>query len=219
MAVAQSARRPLKSRDTRWAAWLASRLAGAGVGPNAISLCSILFAALGAAGLLLAGAAAGWPRALLLVGVAAAVQLRLLSNMLDGMVAVEGGRATRAGEVYNDAPDRVADILFLVAAGYALPDPLWGPALGWLAALLAVLTAYVRLLGAAAGLPADFRGPMAKPHRMAVLTIGCLLAAVESLLSDGTAYALWASLAVIALGSAATAARRLSRLVAALRAT
>jgi phosphatidylglycerophosphate synthase len=132
------------------------------------------------------------------------------------MVAVEGGRGSRSGEVFNDAPDRLADILILVAAGYALPWPAWGSALGWIAATLAVLTAYVRLLGRSLGLPQDFCGPMAKPHRMAVLTIACIAALVSSLESR---LGLSLGLAVIAIGSALTVVRRLVRLVRALEAS
>ncbi|WP_225981395.1 hypothetical protein [Mannheimia pernigra] len=53
------------------------------------------------------------------------------------MVAVEGGKKTANGAIFNEFPDRVADSLFLIALGYATPF-FW---LGWLAALLAALTA------------------------------------------------------------------------------
>ena len=51
-----------------------------------------------------------------------------------------------------------------------------------LGALAAAVTAYIRVLGGSLGLPQDFRGPMAKPHRMAVLTIACVLGAFELVL-------------------------------------
>jgi phosphatidylglycerophosphate synthase len=79
--------------------------------------------------------------------------------MLDGMVAVEGGKKSLVGTLYNEIPDRVADSLFIVAAGYCAD---W-PSLGWCGALLAALTAYIRVLGGSLGLAQDFRGPMAKP--------------------------------------------------------
>ena len=50
---------------------------------------------------------------------AVCVQLRLLCNLLDGMVAIEGGKQSPTGMLYNEFPDRVADSLFLVALGYA----------------------------------------------------------------------------------------------------
>ena len=85
-----------------------------------------------------------------------------------------------SGEIYNDLPDRISDGILLVAAGYAAPWPIFGPALGWSAALLAIITAYVRVLGGSSGLTQDFCGPMAKPHRMAVLTAACVFATFET---------------------------------------
>ena len=104
---------------------------------------------------------------------------RLLCNMLDGMLAVEGGLKTPSGELYNELPDRLADLLILVGAGYAIVVP-WGPELGWAAAADGALTAYVRTLGVAAGASQHFVGPMAKPRRMHVLIAACLLSAVET---------------------------------------
>ncbi len=213
MADATRSRRPLKSRSRAWAIRLAALLARAGVSPNAISLVSVLFAALAAAALIAARDANDPLRSLLLLKAAMAIQLRLLCNLLDGMVAVEGGRASRSGEVFNDAPDRLADAMILVAAGYALPWPAWGSALGWSAALLAALTAYVRMLGAALGRPQDFRGPMAKQHRMAALTIACLASILEGPLHATRGWALALGLVVIVVGSALTIGRRLVRLV------
>jgi hypothetical protein len=48
-------RRPLKSRDTKWAGAVAGRLARAGVRPNAISVAGTVFAAMAGTGLWLAG--------------------------------------------------------------------------------------------------------------------------------------------------------------------
>ena len=44
-------------------------------------------------------------RALLLLA-AAGIQLRLLCNLLDGMLAVEEGFKSKTGDIYNDLPDR-----------------------------------------------------------------------------------------------------------------
>lgn len=189
-------RRPLATRNARWAQRAAAALARSAVTPNQISLISILFAAAGAAALLDAR-----PIALLLTAVC--VQLRLLCNLLDGMVAIEGGKQSPVGALYNEFPDRIADSLLLVALGYAASMP-W---LGWLCALLAALTAYVRATGGALGLAQDFRGPMAKPHRMAVLTVACLAGAAERY-ATGTHYALLIATVLIAAGSALTCALR-----------
>ena len=93
-----------------------------------------------------------------LIAAALFIQLRLLCNLFDGMVAIEGGLASKDGPFWNEFPDRVADILILVGAGLACGFV----ALGWAAACMAVLTAYVRELGRAVNVPADYRGPMAK---------------------------------------------------------
>ena len=206
------ARRPLRSRETGWARRAAAWLARRRVPPNWISLASVGFAALAGLGLLLAREGTASRRGAALIGAAGCMQLRLLCNLFDGMVAVEGGARTPAGEVYNDLPDRLADALILVAAGYAIPGVGWAPDLGWAAALLAVLTAYVRVLGGALGLSQDFGGPMAKPHRMAVMTAACLVGAAEAALSGG-AVALLGALVVVAMGSGVTVWRRTARLV------
>jgi phosphatidylglycerophosphate synthase len=128
------------------------------------------------------------------------------------MVAVEGGKKSPLGQLYNEFPDRIADSFLIVALGYAIHLP----SLGWLGALAAALTAYVRVFGGSLGLPQDFRGPMAKQHRMAVMTGGCLLGAVEKA-AVGTVYALIVASFVIALGSLATCLTRSSAIAIQLR--
>jgi phosphatidylglycerophosphate synthase len=210
--VTEAARRPLKTRERRWPHALARWLAARGIRPNWVSAASVLFAAL--AGILLALSLEenGDSCIPFLLGAAACVQLRLLCNLIDGLLAVEGGLAGPAGEIWNDLPDRIADPLILVGAGLAARALPWGLTLGWMAALLALLTAYVRVLGGSVGLAQSFEGPMAKPHRMLVVTVGCLAAAVESALG-GPPWALLVALAVIIAGSALTAARRTARIV------
>jgi phosphatidylglycerophosphate synthase len=196
MTAQEWTRRPVKTRNRAWAVRVAQWLADARVQPNHISLASIAAAA--AAGVcLLAGA---------YLSAALFIQLRLLCNLLDGMVAIEGGMRSPVGEVYNDLPDRLSDALILLAAGYSLAWPAHAVELGWAASLLAVTTAYVRVLGGACGLPQDFGGPMAKPQRMAVLTAGCILARI-----DPRALAL--ALMVVVAGSVVTLAARVRRMV------
>jgi phosphatidylglycerophosphate synthase len=193
-------RRPLKSRQTGWAGALARLLLKTPLTPNAVSVIGIGFAAAGAACFALA------PRLpWLWLGGALFIQLRLLANLLDGLLAVEGGRKSATGALFNEFPDRIEDALLLVAAGYGAAHP----TLGWAAALLATGTAYVRALGGSIGLSQDFSGPMAKQHRMALLT----LAALASPLWPVMAWALGA----ICLGAALTCVRRLHRQVNLLR--
>jgi phosphatidylglycerophosphate synthase len=212
-------RRPLKVRDAAFARRMAERLAAAKVSPDAISATSVAFAALGAALLMTAGALdGGLPRAAVLVLAAVCIQARLLCNLLDGLVAVEHGRAGLAGPIWNELPDRIADVLLLAGAGYGAQAAGigGGAAMGWIAAVLAVLTAYVRELGRGLGQPADFSGPMAKQQRMAVLTAFCLIAAVEPLWR-GRGQMLACGLLVIAVGSLVTVVRRTGNLAKGLR--
>lgn len=206
-------RRPLASRDTGWARSVARRLSDAAITPNQISMASMAMAAVAGAAFWLAGMADAWPRAALLLTAALFCQFRLLCNLFDGMVAIEGGKQTPDGPFWNEFPDRVADILILAGAGYGAGEP----ALGWAAAGVAVLTAYTRELGRACGLPADFSGPMAKQHRMATITAAAALSLLEPLWrGDRTMLAV--ALCIIAIGAAATTFRRASRIVRALRA-
>src|SRR5258708_21365956 len=108
MTQSAPARRPLKSRDTGWARTLAGVLVRLRVSPNAISVGSIFFA--------LAAGAAVWDAPsdqpsrypLMLVLAAVAIQARVLCHVLDGMVAVEGGRKTKSGQVYDNLPGQNA---------------------------------------------------------------------------------------------------------------
>ena len=212
-------RRPLKTRGASWAQGLASALARAGLSPDAISAGSVLFAVLGCAMFIMAGSAADLTRGALLIAAGVCIQLRLVCNLLDGMVAVEHGKGGPAGPIWNELPDRIADALFLVGAGYCASASglALGVPLGWAAAVLAVMTAYVRELGRGLGFPADFSGPMAKPHRMAALTATCAVAAFEPLWGwQGQAIAI--GLAIIVLGTIWTAARRTRTLAARLAA-
>ena len=137
---------------------------------------------LGASSLGLSGLITGWPRVALLIMAALCIQLRLLCNLLDGMVAVEFGKGKPTGAIWNELPDRFADFLLLAGAGYGAiyANFVMGPALGWLCAVLAVIAAYVRELGRGEGLPPDFTGPLAKPQRMAVLTVAVLASCFDS---------------------------------------
>jgi phosphatidylglycerophosphate synthase len=202
-------RRPLKSRDTAWAQRAAAWLVAKGVTPNAISQAAVGFAALGGIGFWASGATEGWGRAFCLLLGAAGCQLRLLCNLFDGMVAIEGGRKEPDGPFWNEAPDRASDILILVGAG--LGAGMAG--LGWAAAALAVATAYLRELGRAEGLGSDYGGPMAKQHRMAVMTG----AAVGAILLPGWPVLGWA-LWIVMAGAILTVALRSQRLIGRLKA-
>ncbi|RJE78655.1 CDP-alcohol phosphatidyltransferase family protein [Paracoccus sp. JM45] len=197
-------RRPLGSRDTKWATRCAGALADKGVTPNAISQAS-MGAALVAG---LAFAASGYVESIvgsgmLLILGAFFCQIRLLCNLFDGMVAVEAGQSAPDGPLWNEFPDRVSDLLIFAGAGLGTGHL----ALGLAAGAMAVLTAYTRELGAGLGLPPDFSGPMAKPQRMAIVTGAAVLAVFEPFLAT-SGIVLTATLWIVAIGAAFTTLRR-----------
>jgi phosphatidylglycerophosphate synthase len=128
------------------------------------------------------------------------------------MVAVEHQQQSPLGVLYNALPDRVSDSMLLIALGYASGVP-W---LGWLGALLAALTAYIRVFGGALGFAQDFRGPLAKQQRMGVLTVGCLVSIIEHF-ALRTDYSLSIASGLIAGGSLVTCGTRLQALVGKLK--
>lgn len=177
--------------------------------PNVISVASVFAAAAAAAALLLLPATEEGGQVVLLVVAGVFIQLRLLANMLDGLVAIEGGLRSSSGDLFNEVPDRVDDVVILAAAGYAIPALIWAPVLGWTAAVLALLTAYIRVLGGTLGAPQTFAGPMAKPHRMFILTIACAGSIAEVAVRGYHGYVLAAGLGVIVFGAGVTCVRRL----------
>jgi len=167
MPTDSTGRRPLKSRELPLFKNLAAALARVGATPNAISFASIVFGCGAGAALAATAHGGGWAQRACWLAGAAGIQLRLVANLLDGMVAVEGGKGGPTGDLWNEAPDRVSDAAIFIGAGYAAGS---SPVLGFAAALVAVGVAYVRALGASVGAGQCFLGPQAKPQRMAVMT-------------------------------------------------
>src|SRR6266516_5219422 len=205
-------RRPIATRNRKWAqsstAWLASR----NVSPNAISIAGMCACIV--AGLALGMTSIADYRILWLIA-ALGAQLRLTANMLDGMVALGSHRASKVGELYNEIPDRVSDAAVLIGAGFA-----WGGnvTLGYIATILAIFTAYVRAAGKIAGAPNEFCGPMAKQHRMLVITLICLYLAITPrswqmiTLNESQIGVMTLGLVIIIAGCAITVIRRVCRI-------
>lgn len=205
-------RRPLASRNTRWAGSIARWMASKTITPNQISQASMVAAALAGGAFYLAGQTVGWERVACLLLAVLFCQGRLLCNLFDGMVAVEGGKGEPDGPFWNEFPDRIADLLIFAGVGYGIGMP----GLGWAAGAFAVLTAYVRELGRATGNPSDFSGPMAKQHRMATITAAGLASIFEPLWS-GYNQILTIGLGITAFGAAFTALRRSRTLITRLK--
>src|SRR5437660_8670334 len=165
-------RRPIATRNRRGVQSAPTLLASRNVSPNVISIggmCACI-----EAGIALSLTSVTYHRVFWLIA-ALGAQLRLTANMLDGMVALASGRTSKTGELYNEIPDRVSDAAVFIGAGFA-----WGGnvALGYIATILAIFTAYVRAAGKIAGAPNEFCGPMAKQHRMLLITVVCLYSAL-----------------------------------------
>lgn len=208
-----AARRPLKSRGAGWAHFFSRKMLQMGLRPNTVSMLSLLCAAVGGASAWLASQPGSSPWFWLLA--VTGVQLRLFCNLMDGLLAVEGGLRSATGELFNEIPDRLADALILVPFGYAGGTP-WTIALGWAAACGAVFTAYLRAMGAALLHRHDFCGPMAKPHRMAAVTIGCLGMLIDGLMQLSLPLVLW-TLVFLNAGIVMTSWRRIAHLAQGLR--
>jgi phosphatidylglycerophosphate synthase len=209
-------RRPIASRSSWLWQRVAMQLAAAGVPANGISIGGMGVAIVGGVLLALTPRAGGWDRAYFAVA-AVAAQLRLLANLLDGMVAIAAGRASAMGELYNELPDRPSDFALLAGAGYAVGGSV---ALGFSAAAVAIATAYVRAVGKSMGAAGLFHGPMAKPHRMAVLTVAAAYMAVAPAGWRVTWHGygvMAAASAVVVIGGLVTCGRRIARIAAHLR--
>jgi phosphatidylglycerophosphate synthase len=206
------ARRPVAARSTHWASALSNLFVRAGVRPNQVSVAGVIFSAGAGACLVIGGRSTGLHHVALLLAAAVLIECRLLCNLLDGMLAVEGHLGTPSGAVFNELPDRVSDAVVLICASYAVSGVGWAPALGWTAATLALLTAYARALAGSLGATQDFGGPMAKQQRMQTLAACCAMAALIPAPGAGRV-ALVAGLMLIVAGSAITVLRRTRNLV------
>jgi phosphatidylglycerophosphate synthase len=213
-------RRPIASRDRAASKAIAHWLALRSVSPNVISLAGMI-AGVGAGAALAATALVPGPvlNRLCFAAAAVLIQLRLLANMFDGMVAIETGSTSPVGALYNEVPDRVSDAAMFIGAGCGLGGQPW---LGYLAACLAVFLAYLRAQGKVVGAPQEFCGPMAKPQRaflMTVLAGYCALAPTawqDELLVSRWGIVAWVLMLVI-VGELWTAGRRLRRIARHLR--
>ena len=179
-----------------------------GIHPDTVSYGSMVAAAAAAACFWQAGAHP-W---LLLIG-PAFCYLRLWLNMLDGMVALAAGKASWRGEILNDLPDRVSDVLIFVGVAHG---GLCSPFGGYWVAILALLTANVGMFGQAVGVQREFSGVMAKPWRMVALHLGAWLAFAHRGPIRSLAVLDWTCI-LIAIGCLQTIAVRLSRIMKALR--
>lgn len=180
-------RRPIPVRENPLSKRTAKLLTRAGVSANLISSLSLLFGVGAGICLMMTSSQPGvrlwWALAAVLI------LLRLLANMLDGMVAMETGETSAVGELFNEVPDRISDAATFIGAGFAASSSIH---LGYMAAILALLVAYARALGNQMGVTGLFIGPMSKQQRMFTLIVICLFYAIVPFA--------WQSLPLLILG-------------------
>ena len=209
-----TSRRPIADAFRKTAHGAVQFCVRSGVHPDAISYLSIVASAVAALCFWRSG-----ERIWLLILGPAFCYLRLWFNMLDGMVALAAGKASWRGEILNDLPDRVSDVLIFAGVAHS---GLCAVVSGYWAAIFALLTAYVGMFGQAVGVQREFSGVMAKPWRMVTLHIGAWLAAGIGYRSGGVTkwWGLsvldWTCLVVVA-GCVQTMTVRLGRILRALR--
>ena len=182
---------------------------------DTISYSSIVASAL-AALCLIRSADSIW----LLLAAPALCYVRLWLNMLDGMVALASGQASPRGEILNDLPDRISDVLIFAGLAHS---GLASEYSGYWAAIFALLTAYVGTLGQAVGVQREFSGLMAKPWRMVALHVGVWGEAARQVgwlsIPAGGVTILDATCLVIVAGCVQTIVIRLRRILATLKVT
>jgi phosphatidylglycerophosphate synthase len=209
-----TARRPIADIFRRTAERSVRLCARLGIHPDAVSYASLVASTAAALCFWQAGKLAA-----LLIPAVAFCYLRLWLNMLDGMVALASGKASRRGELLNDLPDRASDVMIFVGVAHS---GLCHPLGGYWVAIFALLVAYVGTFGQALGVGRQFGGLMAKPWRMVTLHAGAWTTLVLVWWGSGrTRYAGltvldWTHLVIVA-GCVQTIAVRLRRILRELR--
>jgi phosphatidylglycerophosphate synthase len=210
-----ASRRPIADTFRRTADRAVRFCVRRGIHPDAVSYASMVASA--------AAALCYWQgqavAALLLAG-PAFCYLRLWFNMLDGMVALASGKASPAGEIVNELPDRISDVLIFAGVAHS---GLCHPLGGYWVAIFALLVAYVGMSGQAVGVQREFSGLMTKPWRMVTLHVGAWITLGLLWWGDGRIHYAglsvldWTHLLIIA-GCLQTIWIRLARIMRALRA-
>ena len=162
-------RRPIPVRDTQISQLAAKFLVKTRFSANTISILSVLFGISGGVILAITSTQINpqpwWGLASLLI------MLRLAANMLDGMVAIEKGETSALGELFNEVPDRISDVVIFIGAGLAAHSSVH---LGYIAAILSLFIAYIRAVGNHMNVVGLFIGPMNKQQRMFSLIAVCI---------------------------------------------
>ncbi len=196
----------------RWRNWthnLGRFLAQHKVTPNDISLLGVVFAATAGAAFYFSLQPDALDRALLLLLAAAAIQLRRLCGRLHTIVSRETVQP-RPHTIFYDFPNRIAEALILVPAGYAVQNLPFGLELAWGAAFLGLFSSYV----------GQMRSGVPEPKsRMTIKNLPMMLLSAASVLSvfDRMVYLpgimLWIALIIVNLAAVATIWQRTLQIV------
>src|SRR5215204_5661134 len=108
-----ASRRPIAQLFRRTADVAVRACVARKIHPDLISLTSIVASALAAACFYFS-----WRCPVLLIVAPLLCYVRLWLNMLDGMVALASGKASPRGEIFNELPDRISDVLIFVGVAH-----------------------------------------------------------------------------------------------------
>jgi CDP-diacylglycerol---glycerol-3-phosphate 3-phosphatidyltransferase len=178
--------------------WFVSRLRRAEdvlvarrVRPDALTYAAIV-ASTGASGVIVAGALLEAP--VLWILVAPLGLIRLALNALDGSVARRTKRISDFGAALNEVCDRVSDIALIASTLAVAP-----PELVLAAMTLTLLVSVAGMSGVSASGTRSYAGPMGKADRVAVISLGGVVAALTA-----SALAFQLALLVLCAGSSVT---------------
>jgi hypothetical protein len=202
------ARPHLLLRWRNWAQNLGRFLAQHHVTANDISLLGVMFAATAGAAFYFSPQPDAFDRTLLLLLAAAAIQLRKLSGQLHAIVTRESVQPPPHA-IFYDFPSRIADVLMLVPAGYAVHKLPYGVELAWSAALLGLFNAYVRSMG---NQPTHQKSRLAPRFPMMLLSAACILSLFDTVVYRPGAM-LWTALIVLNVAALITIWQRTLRIV------
>lgn len=208
-------RRDVASRKLNVFHKLSISLVKAGLTPNFISVLSACFGLAAGVSIYFLSSVSGARFYCYLFIAFLSVQLRLICNLIDGLMAVEGGLKTKTGELYNDIPDRLSDSFIFIGIGYSCSQSSeLSVFFGWLVTVLALLTAYIRVLGASMGAGHFFIGPMAKQHRMATVSLSLVATGFEYYFTNMFLFSFFACLIIVCIGCLFTGINRLIKISA-----
>jgi phosphatidylglycerophosphate synthase len=93
-------------------------------------------------------------------------------NTIDGVIAIEQGKTSLAGEIVNALPDRYSDIFVMLAIAFS---SYCRTSVGAIAAICVLLVSYTGMLGKAIGVNWQHQGPLGKVERLILIMIAAFL--------------------------------------------